>query len=422
MLAPIKITGNYALDDLTGELYAILRPPAKSIYVQYYNIVGYKFKIYVVNHADKLPGARIWNYKLAFMPPGPRIVLNTVFLYNARKHAWKMRESILKAQTMQIVDVDISLDSTRPEIFSTDFLAFEPATGIISEPPVLDRMNVVSNEYAGLPKEKIGDLEVIMWPMDKLMYKGMPKNVDMCISDPLNIYASSTGFYSTKKVSLFYAVKYEVPDVKGNPPVGGAIYSAKPVRQLRFINASDPNFAAKLYSKIRADISAIIEKDSEIIKISKEEIDKLIDLAYEMEHVQIALGVYCDIEQQVGYFDKYKDIVPFNIPDAIREMSLLNRFINTRFRINGVIHSRLYHDVHRVSIRTWIDTDILKSLCKRFPGIDGYINTPVISFALYGRFGNDRIKMPYQDEEVALCKQAGAIEWVARDEEKLDCE
>lgn len=421
MSTPIKITGNFALDDATGELYAILRPPIVSLYVQDYNVAGYRFKIYVVNDAGRLPGARVWNYRLAFMPPGPRIVLNTVFLYNARKHAWKMRESMLKAQTMPIIDVDVFPDAVRPEVFSKDFLAFEPATGIISEPPVLDKMSVVSNEYASLPKEKIGDLEVIMWPMDKLMYKGMPKNVDMCISDPLNLHASATGFYSTKKVSTFYAVKYESPDAKGNPPLGGAIYSAKPVRQLRFINASDPNFAAKLYSKIRADISAIIEKDAKIIMISKEEIDELLQVVYEMEHVQIALGVFCDIEQQIGYFDKYKDIIPFNVAGAIREMSQLNRFINTRFRINGVIHSRLYHDVHRVSIRTWIDTDILKSLCKRFPGVDGYINTPVISFALYGRFGNDRIKMPYQDEEVALCKQAGAIEWVARDEEKLDC-
>lgn len=422
MSKPIKITGNFALDNLTGNLYAILHPPVNSIFIQNYNIVGYKLRIFVVFDADKLPGARLWVYRLAFMPPAPRLVLNTIFRYNARKHAMKMRESQAKAQNMPIVDVKIIEDRQPVSGVLKDLVMFKPTTTPILAQPILDTMHVFSNTYSSLPIEKNGNMQIVMWPMDKLMYKGMPKNVEMCISDPANLRATEPGFYSTKYVGSLYINKFEGLDWSGNQLPGGALYSAKPIRQLQFVLTSDPVFCSVLYSKIRTDISAIIESDKDTITITKEQFEILKLLIFEIENVQLSLGIYCDIDEQLEFLNKFTTSeMPAMLAATIKEMKELGRFINTRYRINNVIHSGLYHDIHRISFWTWIDTMMVKSICKRFPGIDGYINIPVVSFAQYGRFGNDRIELPYLEEEVALCSQIGAIEWVARNETPLDC-
>lgn len=410
--------GNYAIDDLTGDLYSIKQNPLFSIFIQNYNVVGFKFAVHVVAGAGALPGAVRWNYKTAHMPPGPRLVLNTISLYNARRHIRKLKESMAAAETMEIVDVEVIAD--RPPVSGSlrDTALFKPSVEPITVPPVLNKLSVFSSEYSVLPREKVGDLQLVMWPLDKLMYKGMPRDVTACIGSVENQRAMEPGFYSTETVGRMY-----VENFGGEGKPGGAVYSARPVRQLRFVMTSDPHFGAVLYSKVRADISAIVEStgDQETIVITREQIDKLREVTFEMETVQLALGVYCDVEEQIHFMDKFKSEYATSILAAIKEMRAQQRFINKRFRIDGVIHSGLYHDVHRMSVWAWIDAEMAKSICKRFPGLDGYINTPALSLAQYGRFGNNRINVPYQEEEVVLCRQKGAIEWVGRDGESLGC-
>lgn len=410
--------GIYALDDLTGDLFSITKIPLFSLFIQKYDVAGYKFAIHVISDAAKLPGAVRWNYKTAHMPPGPRLVLNTIGLYNARRHIWKLKESTAAAETMAVIDVEVVGD--RPPVSGSlrEMSLFKPSSGPIMSSPVLNKLSVFSNEYSTLPREKIGDLQVVMWPMDKLMYKGMPRDVTACIGSAENQRAAEPGFYSTEIVGRMY-----VENFSGEGRPGGAVYSARPIRQLRFVMTSDPHFAAVLYSKVRADLSALVEGtgEHETIVIRREQVETLRKVAFEMENIQLALGIYCDVEEQIHFMDKFKSEYAISILAAIKEMRSQGRFINKRFRIDGAIHSGLYHDVHRMSVWAWIDAEMAKSICRRFPGIDGYINTPVLSLAQYGRFGNDRINIPYQEEEVVLCKQKGAIEWVGRDGESLGC-
>lgn len=391
---------NFMLDVRTGELSAG-SPSTIPIHTQTYKIGDLIANFMVV---DSIKGMSIKS-----LPHSINILSKIIGRYNSRRHEYRM------SFTPLIPTVEVNVISDRipvTDLYSKGLFIPGPPLGIS---PILDKMHVFSNEYADMPIEYIGEgdsqIPIVKWPVDKLMFKGMEIDVTKCIGNASNERSDGIGFFSTEIIAKKYV--YETDRT---------IFVAKPLRELCFVVALRHDFIDKLYFSIIRDITSILEPTtSNIINLDNSAIKTLENLLHEMEIVQIVSGVFCTFVEQVDMISQFKTPSAKNVRLIYNELLKYRRFIDHRFKVGNEIFSGLYKDLHRISIHTWIDAEFTEIICRRFPEVDGFIGTTVPTFEQYGRYKNNRIDMPYHDEEVVLGSQKGKIEWISKDGLKMNC-
>jgi len=387
----------FMLDVRTGELMTG-KPTGIPIHTQIYNINGKYTAIFAVVDGEK--GMPIGN-----LPHDIATLVKVIGRYNSRRHAYRMSFTPL----IPIVDVTV-IDDRIPSVDLYGKSGFIPGPPV-GMPPVVDVLHSFSDEYSRMPVEHAGDVPVVKWPVDKYMYKGMETDVSQCVGNASNERAEGVGFFSTEQVAKKYV--YETDRT---------VFVAKPLRELTFAVALRHDFIDKLYHSIVNDMTAIIEPVAGTARnLDAGAIATLDALLREMEIVQIVSGVFCTFAEQVDMISRLKTADGKNVRLIYNELMKYRRFIDKRYRINGEIFSGLYRDLHRISIRTWIDVEFTEIICKRLPGVDGFIGTTVVTFEQYGRYNNNRIDLPYHDEEVVLCSQKGKIEWTEKGGLPMNC-
>jgi len=399
MLPKEPTSYQFAIDALTGEVYYFKSGSAAlPLPINTYNITRFSATFAIITDADTIAGGIHWaDAPIKALPRDIVCIATIIHNYNTRRHTFRLRET----ENLPLIDVTVVV---KPDPAGSS----EYNHSLPTAPPVVDILAARSNSYASLPTTSFGEFKIIEWPGDAPMYKGMPAGSHVCVA------ATTPGSAEVKDDVTFFST-YQVARAYV-PNSSAAIFTAIPVKPLRLL-VLDHVAAASVYWSILNDMATILSKGT----IDTTAAVTLRNLLNDCETLQISLGIFCTYDDQLAILHrrgrKYLD----GIDAGLREMRALNRFINIRYRVNGQIFSRLYGDLHRISIWTYTDREMAQLMAERIGGVDGYINVATPCFVGYGRFGNNKIDIPRLDEEIALFSQTGRVEYVARGDELITC-
>jgi len=228
---------------------------------------------------------------------------------------------------------------------------------------------VLSDEYCSLDIQDYEGWKCVQIDKNFGLYKGRFKPHKL-LNDPRNPYGDKPAWFGPKPVANSYNVGHDRNWVT---------YEIHPLIPLKLLVLTDTTNLHKIFMKLVQNAR------------KNEEYKQL------LLHFSLGCGYGMTMEEQLEIYQTLE-----------KEFTPVLHSQPNRLKIgmgNGYI-SNLVTDIHRVSIRTSIDTGMLNAICK-ITGLDGYIMPNLPTFIFNKEFTKS---WNYLSEEIAICKQAKSVE------------